>query len=190
MVAANEMAALPLDPGHGVTWIVEEVDRAAERDPRVAAAKALVEERLGALDDVERGMFTTVLWMWLRQQILCNPFGWPPYAGALAGTPPGLRAIRIGLADGDALLRGIQESLDSVLTSEVVENVTGRTRAVADADPRRGDTLATLQDELRGGTDADVTPHGPVAIGLAVAAGVAIGWGAAEVYHHHIAEHH
>lgn len=160
---------------------------AADRDPNVERARALLEQRLGELDDAERTLLASTVWMWLRNHLLGYPFGWPPFSGVLIGTPPALRAIRVGLADGDALLRGV-ESLDTIFTVDVLKRVASETRDVVNADPQRSDQLSAAQNELTGGIDADVTGHAAV-IGGAVVVGILIGWGAAEVYHHHIAHH-
>jgi len=178
-------AVLPLDPGRAVSWITAEVDSASARDENIRKAKAVLEERIGGLSDADREALTATLWAWLRNYILYQPWGWPPF-GVLTGPPPALLAVRVGLANGNDVLRTIQDSLDTVFSSEVLEQVSREAREVAALDARRTNQMDILKDELNGG--ADVTPQaGAVAAGLV--AGFLIGWGAAEVYHHHIAHH-
>jgi hypothetical protein len=178
-------AVLPLDPGRAVSWITAEVDSASERDENVRTARALLEERIGGLSDADREALTATLWAWLRNYILCQPWGWPPF-GVLTGPPPALLGVRVGLANGNDVLRTIQDSLDTVFSSEVLEKVSREARQVAALDARRTNEMDILKDELKGG--ADVTPQA-AAVAVAFVAGVVIGVAASEVYYHHIAHH-
>jgi hypothetical protein len=177
-MAETGFAHLPLDPGRAVAWIDAEVNAAAERDLSVAAAKALVEERLGALDDAETTTLAAILWIWLREHLLSHPFGGSALGGVLVGTPPALRAIRIGLADGDALLRVVQRSLDTTLTVDVLKRTARETREMANVDTRKTGLLNEAEVELHGGIDTDVTAHAAAAaaVGVALVVGFAAGF--------------
>jgi hypothetical protein len=184
--------SLPLGPARAAPWILSEVDSAAARDPSIREARRLLEQRFVALDEADIATLTSVMWMWLRGYITSAPFSWPPYAG-LVGLPPGLHAIRVGLSHGDRLLSAVEQSLGTTLKADALQRIARETRDVAHADPRMGDQLNLIEDELRGGGEAEVTAHG-VAVGIAIgvgatAAGIAIGWAPAEFYHHHV-EHH
>jgi hypothetical protein len=186
------LAALTLDPGQAVSWVTREIEHAAQQDPSIRAAVTMMEERIDAsvADDAELATLASVLWLQLRANILeqsARP-SWPPLA-ALSGMPRGLRAIRLGLADGTVVLDAVRESLDSTFTTDVVRRVAQETRELANRDPRRSDHLTLLEHELRSGADEDVTGHAVVAFAVGFVATMAVGVAAFEIYEHHIADH-
>jgi hypothetical protein len=158
---ANDLL-IPFQPTRGFEVWWEHLDLHAASDPKVAAARGLLEDRLGVLSDTELETVTSVLWALLRLRLR-------------AGARP--RWFRAWLGDGDRVLRIIEDTVDSFLTPQALRELARDGGQLAASDSPDVEDLGTARTEVQGFVAAD---FGPATL-LALAAGVGLVVIAAEV---------
>jgi hypothetical protein len=166
---AVDSLLLSLDPLCGLRRIVADLDRLVTLDPKIREAARLLEERLSALtsDEDRNSVLTPVLWLQLRD---------------FFASPGIFDAIRQRLTDGDAVLRQVESTLETIFSeeslSEVVRQVKAATSTEVEALTKSAvaQRLEMARQEVASLDVASVVPGFGAAIAIAVVtAGVCVG---------------
>ena len=145
---------IPFQPRRSLETVSDTLELYASADPKVKAARGLVEDRLGSLPDGDLETLGTVLWATYRRQ-LC--------AGAR------LSRVRNWLRNGDRVLWTIQVALDSLLSPSAVADLAAAVRELEGADSKETGDLAIARAELASLLAADIGP--PKLLGFIVVFG-------------------
>lgn len=146
---------IPFNPTRGFDVWWEHLELHASADMKVAAARRLLEDRLGSLSQTDTATVASVLWGVLRQRLR---------AGA------GLRSFRTWLRDGDRVLETVEVALDSVFTPQAMRDLARAGSQLESSDAADADDLGRARGEVQGFVAAD---FGPATV-LAVAAGAGL----------------
>jgi hypothetical protein len=166
--SAAESLLLPLDPVRGLHTITAEVGRLADLDPKIREAGRLLEERMGVVPSGEDrdNVLMPILWMHLRS-FVANP-----------GT---YDAVRERLADGDAVLRQVESSLETTFSEEALTAAVGEAKAASEQESANKSAVAArlemAKQELASMETLETVPGFAAAIAIAiVVAGVIVGF--------------
>ena len=164
-----DMLLLPLDPLRGFQIITSDLDRLAELDPKIREARSLVEDHLRGLpSEKDRDeMLAPILWLQVR---------------AYVQTPVNLGIIRRWFGNGDAVLRAVEEALNTTFDLEILHKVIQEGGELADADSAKDGRLREARDELsRLGSEKD-KPVAALAVDFAIVFAFGVGAGLAAAY--------
>lgn len=146
---------IPFNPTRGFDLWWEHLELHASADPKVAAARKLLEQRLRALPETDLETVASVLWAVCRLSLR-------------AGRGP--RWFRAWLGDGDGVLRTVEAALDSLLTSQALRELARAGGQLESSDRTDADDVGRARAEVHTFVAADFGP-GTV---LAVAAGAGL----------------
>lgn len=129
-----------IDPPRGLRRISSDLGRMVELDPKVRAAIALLDDRLHAVPPDGQEMLGAVLWTRGRIRLACSV---------------GLDGFRRWVGDGDAVLRAVERSLETIFSLEVLEEVIREATELAAADSGPGAEIQRARDEMQRFAAAD-----------------------------------
>lgn len=142
----------PFDPTRTRDHWWEHLELHAAADPKVAAARKLLESRLGSLPEADVEAVATLFWGLLRLRLR-------------AGVRP--NRFRMWLADGDRVLATVQDAVELLLAPAALTDLARRVRALDASDAPDTDELSVAKGEVQ---QAVSTDFGPATV-LAFAAG-------------------
>jgi hypothetical protein len=160
---------VPLDPLRGFQTIMSDLDRLAELDPKIREARALVEDHFRGLPS-EKDLddkLAPLLWLQVRAYIQ---------------SPVNLGVIRRWFGNGDAVLRAVNEALETTFDQETLQKVIQETGQLAQADSVKDGRLREARDELsRFGSEKD-KPVAALAVDFAIVFAFGVAAGATAAY--------
>ena len=145
---------IPFDPGRSLETVSDTLELYASADPKVAAARSLVEDRLGSLPDADLEALGAVFWATYRRQ-LC------------AGARPS--RVRDWLRNGDRVLWTIQVGLDSFLSPSALADLAVAVRELESSNAQDTTELTIARAELASLLASDIGP--PKLLGFIVVFG-------------------
>lgn len=131
--SAIELLLLPLDPLRGLRRIQADFDRLAEVDPKLGAARGLLEERFQLLGGDEQGMLGAILWVYVRGRLTSS--------GIEAG-------FRRWIGSGETVLRTVEAALESVYSIETMRELSQQGTRFAVTDSSAGAAIEQARQEL------------------------------------------
>jgi hypothetical protein len=145
---------IPFDPGRSLETVSDTLELYASADPKVAAARSLVEDHLGSLPDADLEAVAAVFWATYRRR-LC------------AGARPS--RVRDWLRNGDRVLWTIQVALDSSLSPSALADLAAAVRELETSDAEDARDLTIARAELASLLASDIGP--PKLLGFIVVFG-------------------
>ena len=156
-----DLFLLPLDPQGVLRRAYEDFSRFVELDAKLRAGVELLNARLAGYSAEDQEILATVFWTYMRNR--------------LKGSA-NVEATTRRLRNGDLFLSAIEESLDTTLAPEVLDELIRRGGQFATVESAAGTEFQQARAEVLGlDTTAEILP-------LVFAAGFLMGYGAASLY--------
>ena len=155
-----DLFLLPLDPGAVLGRAFEDYSRFVPLDAKLGAAAELLQGQLNGYSAEDQEILATVFWTYMRNR----------FKGS-ANVEATMRLVR----NGDSFLRAIEESIDTTLAPEVLQELIRRGGQFATVDSAAGAEFQQARAEVQGLDSTHILP-------LVFAVGFLVGVGAATLY--------
>jgi hypothetical protein len=139
---AAEIFLVPIDPRRGFEKVVDDLQRLAKLDPKLAAATELLGERLNTFTGDARETVVAVLWAYARKRFQQD----------------GLAGFRSWLDDGGSVLASVEAALGSVYSRPVLNELLQHGTELGATDAPSGGDLRQARDEVRQVLSVDILP--------------------------------
>lgn len=171
-----------LEPHRELVRVLQDLDRHADLDPKVAEARRLVQSRIAHVPEEELAA-TVVPALWSGY---CGLWGW------------WWHHLVVNVGRGEAMLSSVDRAMDTVLSADAVTEMVkvAAERAGAEANAGRlaeaRADIARVVEEYERGVTVNVPVPAIILVGGALLLGFAAGYAYSEYQHHHAhhPEHH